>query len=229
MYYQDNFALNEEDEQEEMCYQEQELLLSQIENGQILTHSEEEELEEMWYEEAQQERWFEEAQQDFEQTEGEKQELVNSPDTTQILARIEEAQQEIQEMRERMHDQIEILAHHEIFLPAPAVFSDESSPSASPTESSPSASPTESSPITSPTESSPIASPTGSFPPPSYIRCPICLDILPHITSTGRSMMSTVCGHIFCSSCLRVCIRSNGRCPTCRNNLGQNDSHSIFM
>lgn len=51
------------------------------------------------------------------------------------------------------------------------------------------------------------------------IRCPVCLDGLPVISSTGRSLMSTVCGHIFCSRCIPASIRSNGRCPTCRRIL----------
>lgn len=62
------------------------------------------------------------------------------------------------------------------------------------------------------------------------IRCPVCLDGFPRITSTGRSLMSTVCGHIFCSRCLPVCIRTNGRCPTCRNVLFlPYDLHPIFI
>ena len=63
----------------------------------------------------------------------------------------------------------------------------------------------------------------------SGIRCPVCLDGLPHIMSTRRTMMSTVCGHIFCSTCLPACIRSNGRCPTCRKILRHNDMHPIFI
>jgi len=63
----------------------------------------------------------------------------------------------------------------------------------------------------------------------SGIRCPVCLDGVPQITSSRRTMMSTVCGHIFCSTCLPACIRANGRCPTCRKILRQNDMHPIFL
>jgi len=63
----------------------------------------------------------------------------------------------------------------------------------------------------------------------SQIRCPVCLDDFHGITSSRRSLMSTVCGHIFCSSCLPVCIRTNGRCPTCRKVLRPNQMHPIFI
>jgi len=92
------------------------------------------------------------------------------------------------------------------------------------------------SPVTAsspPDEISPTPNPGeishSALPGESRIRCPVCLDGLPRITSTGRSMMSTVCGHIFCSSCLPVCIRTNGRCPTCRKVLRPNQMHPIFI
>jgi len=72
------------------------------------------------------------------------------------------------------------------------------------------------------------ASPAGS-PEASPFSCPVCLDNLPRIKSSGRDMMSTVCGHIFCSSCLSVCFKSNGRCPTCRKILLSKDMHKIFI
>jgi len=80
----------------------------------------------------------------------------------------------------------------------------------------------------SPTPNAGEISPT-ALPGESRIRCPVCLDSLPRITSTGRTMMSTVCGHIFCSSCLPVCIRTSGRCPTCRKVLRPNQMHPIFI
>jgi len=69
----------------------------------------------------------------------------------------------------------------------------------------------------------------GATPEPVYIHCPVCLDGFHRIKSSGRNLMSTVCGHMFCSSCLPVCVRSNGRCPTCRKPLGSTDTHPIFL
>jgi len=66
---------------------------------------------------------------------------------------------------------------------------------------------------------SPVAADDESSSAGICIRCPVCLDGLPVISSTGRSLMSTVCGHIFCSRCIPASIRSNGRCPTCRRIL----------
>jgi len=76
----------------------------------------------------------------------------------------------------------------------------------------------------SPQEDSPFGSPETS-----PFSCPVCLDNLPRIKSSGRDMMSTVCGHVFCSSCLSVCFKSNGRCPTCRKMLLSKDMHQIFI
>jgi len=76
----------------------------------------------------------------------------------------------------------------------------------------------------SPQEDSPFGSPETS-----PFSCPVCLDNLPRIKSSGRNMMSTVCGHVFCSSCLSACFKSNGRCPTCRKMLLSKDMHQIFI
>jgi len=61
------------------------------------------------------------------------------------------------------------------------------------------------------------------------LKCPVCLDGISSIKSSGRSVMSTVCGHIFCSSCLPDCIRNNHCCPTCRKRLSESDIHPIFI
>jgi len=80
-----------------------------------------------------------------------------------------------------------------------------------------------------PAASSPKEDPPAGSPEAFPFSCPVCLDNLPRIKSSGRDMMSTVCGHIFCSSCLSVCFKSNSRCPTCRKILLSKDMHQIFI
>lgn len=61
------------------------------------------------------------------------------------------------------------------------------------------------------------------------LQCPVCLDKLKTIKRTGRVMMSTVCGHIFCNTCLPASIKASSRCPTCRRGLTDKDFHKIFI
>jgi len=61
------------------------------------------------------------------------------------------------------------------------------------------------------------------------LQCPVCLDSIKSIKRKGSSMMSTMCGHIFCSKCLPASIRASGRCPTCRGRIGHQDYHKIFI
>jgi len=61
------------------------------------------------------------------------------------------------------------------------------------------------------------------------LQCPVCLDSIKSIKRKGSSMMSTMCGHIFCSKCLPASIRTSGRCPTCRGRIGHQDYHKIFI
>jgi len=75
----------------------------------------------------------------------------------------------------------------------------------------------------------PIDMDTTSSPGNLSLQCPVCLDSLKSIKRTGRGMMSTVCGHIFCSKCLPASIKANGRCPTCRKVLAKKDYHKIFI
>ena len=70
---------------------------------------------------------------------------------------------------------------------------------------------------------------TTSSPGIISLQCPVCLDNLKTIKRTDRGMMSTVCGHIFCSKCLPASIKANGRCPTCRRVLAKKDYHKIFI
>lgn len=55
--------------------------------------------------------------------------------------------------------------------------------------------------------------------------CPICMDNL-----SNNAIASTLCGHIFCMSCIKTAIRANGkRCPTCRKALKGVGYHQLFL
>ncbi|KAL7715919.1 hypothetical protein QTN25_006614 [Entamoeba marina] len=56
------------------------------------------------------------------------------------------------------------------------------------------------------------------------VECPICMDIT-------RDLMSTKCGHLFCSDCLRHILRIPGvhYCPKCRNRISQSSCHPIYL
>ncbi|NXH00906.1 RNF4 ligase, partial [Loxia leucoptera] len=51
------------------------------------------------------------------------------------------------------------------------------------------------------------------------IRCPICMDSYSEIVQSGRLLVATMCGHVFCSECLPVALETFGMCPTCRVEL----------
>jgi len=61
------------------------------------------------------------------------------------------------------------------------------------------------------------------------VQCPVCLESLKSIKKSGCSMVSTVCGHIFCSRCLPASLRASGRCPSCRRRVGPTEYHKIFI
>merc|ERR1719508_31346 len=61
------------------------------------------------------------------------------------------------------------------------------------------------------------------------VQCPVCLDSLGTIKRSGAGMVSTVCGHIFCSRCLPASLRASGRCPSCRRMIGTTEYHKIFI
>lgn len=55
--------------------------------------------------------------------------------------------------------------------------------------------------------------------------CPICMDNL-----SNNAIASTLCGHIFCMSCIKTAIKANGkRCPTCRKALKGVGYHQLFL
>merc|ERR1719186_1876054 len=71
--------------------------------------------------------------------------------------------------------------------------------------------------------------PSTSNPSVSSIKCPVCMESLTAIMSKGCHLLSTTCGHIFCSHCLPECIRLHSRCPTCRQILTTSDYHQLFL
>jgi len=61
------------------------------------------------------------------------------------------------------------------------------------------------------------------------IMCPICFTSLSDILSKGSSLVSTVCGHLFCSWCLPSCLLASPKCPTCRVSCSVRDYHPVFL
>ncbi|XP_063780693.1 E3 ubiquitin-protein ligase RNF4 [Pseudophryne corroboree] len=70
---------------------------------------------------------------------------------------------------------------------------------------------------------------TGSRSSAGDVRCPICLDGYSEITQSGRLIVSTKCGHIFCSQCLRDALKNATSCPTCRKKLTHKQYHPIYI
>jgi len=78
---------------------------------------------------------------------------------------------------------------------------------------------------TSATRLSPVPSPAEV-----RVTCPICYDSARTLQLQGKSLVSTVCGHIFCSPCLTSSLRVRPFCPTCRKVLAsRRDYHLIFL
>lgn len=90
---------------------------------------------------------------------------------------------------------------------------------------------------------------------PGTISCPICMDsysevrlvhklFIPiwhlemstdwlwfplQIIESGRLVVSTKCGHVFCSQCLRDALASSHTCPTCRKRLTCRQYHPLYV
>ncbi|NWH37573.1 RNF4 ligase, partial [Chloropsis hardwickii] len=65
--------------------------------------------------------------------------------------------------------------------------------------------------------------------PAGTIRCPVCMDFYPQIVQSGRLILSTLCGHVFCSQCLPFALQSASFCPTCRTDLTPGQYHPIYI
>lgn len=61
------------------------------------------------------------------------------------------------------------------------------------------------------------------------VSCPICMDGYSEIVQSGRLIVSTKCGHIFCSQCLRDALKNATSCPTCRKKLTHKQYHPIYI
>ncbi|XP_041652920.1 RING finger protein 4 isoform X2 [Cheilinus undulatus] len=64
---------------------------------------------------------------------------------------------------------------------------------------------------------------------PGTISCPVCLDSYSEIVESGRLVVSTKCGHVFCSQCLRDSLTSSHTCPTCRKKLTHRQYHPLYI
>lgn len=49
------------------------------------------------------------------------------------------------------------------------------------------------------------------------------------IVDSGRLVVSTKCGHVFCSQCLRDALTSSHTCPTCRKRLTHRQYHPLYI
>ncbi|NXD20733.1 RNF4 ligase, partial [Spelaeornis formosus] len=70
---------------------------------------------------------------------------------------------------------------------------------------------------------------TASSKPSGTVSCPICMDVYSEIVQSGRLIVSTKCGHLFCSQCLRDSLRNANSCPTCRKKLTHRQYHPIYI
>ncbi|XP_027532945.1 E3 ubiquitin-protein ligase RNF4-like [Neopelma chrysocephalum] len=65
--------------------------------------------------------------------------------------------------------------------------------------------------------------------PAGTIRCPICRDFYSEILQSERLLLSTQCGHVFCSQCLPVALETASTCPICRTELTHERYHPIYI
>ncbi|XP_027548649.1 E3 ubiquitin-protein ligase RNF4-like [Neopelma chrysocephalum] len=64
---------------------------------------------------------------------------------------------------------------------------------------------------------------------PGTIWCPICMDFYSKILRSERLVLSTQCGHLFCSRCLPVAIEISRACPICSRELTHREYHPIYL
>lgn len=60
--------------------------------------------------------------------------------------------------------------------------------------------------------------------PGKQIRCAVCLE---HPFSNRPT--STVCGHVFCHSCITMAIKQNKKCPMCNRKLTAKQVHMLYI
>lgn len=62
-----------------------------------------------------------------------------------------------------------------------------------------------------------------------HINCPVCMDSYFEIVDSGRLLVSTRCGHVFCSLCLRDALNHSHTCPICRKKLQKGHYHPLHL
>ncbi|XP_025017531.1 putative protein TPRXL [Tetranychus urticae] len=61
------------------------------------------------------------------------------------------------------------------------------------------------------------------------VKCPICLEDDNKILAGGGEIVVTICGHVYCKSCIHQAIKTAHCCPQCRRKLNQRNYHRIFL
>jgi hypothetical protein len=56
------------------------------------------------------------------------------------------------------------------------------------------------------------------------IQCAVCLDFIDR-----QDLYSTVCGHVFCYSCITLAIENSKKCPLCRKKLTVQKIHPLYI
>ena len=88
-------------------------------------------------------------------------------------------------------------------------------------------------PITAPLLWAPLTRPTQSHTPSrshkKLCSLPICMETASTFEQRGCQVVSTNCGHIFCSACLRRTVTELHRCPTCRKRLTLKQYHTLYL
>ena len=59
--------------------------------------------------------------------------------------------------------------------------------------------------------------------------CPVCMESFLTILKNGNKLMSTICGHVFCHTCLFTAVKSSRKCPACRELLHLNSKSKQYM
>jgi len=71
-------------------------------------------------------------------------------------------------------------------------------------------------------------SPRPTSRPLDPLQCPVCLDLL-RVLPEWKEVVTTPCGHLFCSTCLATALRSVWQCPTCRGRTQPGEAIKIFL
>lgn len=62
--------------------------------------------------------------------------------------------------------------------------------------------------------------------PDPDISCPVCWESL---RNSEQSVLTTSCGHLFCSECIQQILSSSNMCPTCRNKISLKTCQRIYF